>query len=147
MKFEQLRKIEERFEKAGDYLDNTIAALQKDIELNPTMPVEEMKFNLSGVLMNVTNIATLLDITSEAVYRLAMAEKEGEFLAHFGTDVETPIPNDVDRFTNGRMDIDPLEKAFGPKIDVKAELKKQTLTGPNRSDSIDSETTEGGEPT
>lgn len=140
MKFEQLRKIEERFDKAGDYLDNTIAALQKDIELNPTMSAEEMKFNLSGVLMNVTNIATLLDVTAEAVHRLAMMPPnllENPAFDTSGEGWEVPVA------CSGKDCDHEYHLAHGGEEKMNA---YESLTGPNRSDSIDSETTEGGEP-
>ena len=71
MRFEDLRKLEERFAGAADDVDRLAGALAKDIRDNPTIPPAEMKFKVQTMLAATSTINIATAMMAEMAYRLA----------------------------------------------------------------------------
>lgn len=71
MKFDNLRKLEERFTIAGEDVDALIEALAKDIALNKDITAPEMKFQIQGSLATQATVNRLTAMAAEMAYRLA----------------------------------------------------------------------------
>lgn len=72
MRFEDLRKLEKRYEGAAADVERLAAALSRDIKENPSISPAEMKFKVQTMLGSTAAINMLTAMLAEMAYRIAL---------------------------------------------------------------------------
>lgn len=72
MRFEDLRRLEERFEGAANDVQRLAASLSRDIRDNPSISAAEMKFKVQTMLSAQAPVNQMAAMTAEMAYRLAL---------------------------------------------------------------------------